>query len=139
MWLKTRGAAAKIGASGAWPAAARRIHRPRLPPRSSTCSPSAPRVLLDGTLAKCDRVGASRADYSHKHRQYGVNVQEVTDPDGRLLWLTPADERQDVPILAGLAAQGGGPLLPTGIKRRSLLQLSPTGGTVNRALAQQIG
>ncbi|GAA4030971.1 hypothetical protein GCM10022232_91110 [Streptomyces plumbiresistens] len=37
-------------------------------------------VLLDGTLAECDRVGDSRADYSHKHRRHGVNVQVVTDP-----------------------------------------------------------
>lgn len=31
-------------------------------------------VLLDGTLAECDRVGDSRADYSHKHRRHGVNL-----------------------------------------------------------------
>ena len=37
-------------------------------------------VLLDGTLAECDRVGDGRADYSHKHRRHGVNVQVVTDP-----------------------------------------------------------
>jgi hypothetical protein len=42
-------------------------------------------VLLDGTLAECDRVGDSREDYSHKHRRHGVNVQVVTDTDGRLL------------------------------------------------------
>lgn len=42
-------------------------------------------VLLDGTLAECDRVGDGRADYSHKHRRHGVNVQVVTDPCGRLL------------------------------------------------------
>ncbi|GGJ64574.1 hypothetical protein GCM10010121_089070 [Streptomyces brasiliensis] len=47
-------------------------------------------VLLDGTLAECDRVGDSRADYSHKHRRQGVNVQVVTDPGGRLLRLSPA-------------------------------------------------
>ncbi len=28
-------------------------------------------VLLDGTLAECDRVGDGRADYSHKHRRHG--------------------------------------------------------------------
>lgn len=39
-------------------------------------------VLLDGTLAECDRVGDSRADSSHKHRGHGVNVQVVTDPAG---------------------------------------------------------
>ncbi|MGC0340034.1 transposase family protein [Streptomyces sp. SLBN-8D4] len=47
-------------------------------------------VLLDGTLAKCARVGDGRADYSAKHRRHGVNVQVVTDPGGRLLWLSPA-------------------------------------------------
>ncbi len=47
-------------------------------------------VLLDGALAGCDRVGDGRADYSHKHRRHGVNVQVVTDPDGWLLWLSPA-------------------------------------------------
>ncbi|MEU5084582.1 MULTISPECIES: transposase [Streptomyces] len=47
-------------------------------------------VLLDGTLAECDRVGDSRADYSHKHRRHGVNVQVMTDPTGRLLWVSPA-------------------------------------------------
>lgn len=29
-------------------------------------------VLLDGTLAECDRVGDSRADYSAKRRRHGV-------------------------------------------------------------------
>ncbi|MFD5025091.1 transposase family protein [Streptomyces sp. NPDC058373] len=42
-------------------------------------------VLLDGTLAECDRVGDGRADYSHNDRRHGVNVQLVTDPHGRLL------------------------------------------------------
>ncbi len=37
-------------------------------------------VALDGTLAECDRGGDGRADYSHKHRRYGVNVQVVTEP-----------------------------------------------------------
>jgi hypothetical protein len=70
-------------------------------------------------------LAASRAGVRH-----GVNVQVVTDPDGRLLWLSPAlpgrshdltaarthriiriCERQGVPILADLAYQGGGPCL----------------------------
>ncbi|MFE6311772.1 transposase (plasmid) [Streptomyces enissocaesilis] len=111
-------------------------------------------VLLDGTLAECDRVGDSRADYSQKHRRHGVNVQVVTDPAGRLLWFSPAlpgrphdltiarthriiriCERQGVPILADLAYQGGGPWLTTGIKRRPLQDLTPTEKTLNRALA----
>lgn len=47
-------------------------------------------VLLDGTLAECDRVGDGRGDYSHKHRRHGVSVHVVTDPGGRMLWLSPA-------------------------------------------------
>lgn len=46
-------------------------------------------VLLDGTLAECDRAGDSRADYSHEHRRHGVNMQVVTDPAGRLLCSSP--------------------------------------------------
>ncbi len=86
------------------------------------------RVLLDGTLAECDR-GDSRADYSHKHRCHGVNVHVVTDSAGRLLWISPAlpgrtddltaarthriiriCERQGVPILADRACVGAAPL-----------------------------
>jgi hypothetical protein len=92
--------------------------------------------------------------YSHKHRRHGVNVQVVTDPDGRLLWLSPAlpgrthdltaarthriiriCERQGVPILVDLAYQGGGPWLTTGIKRRPLKELTPTERTLDQALA----
>ncbi len=29
-------------------------------------------VLIDGTLAECDRMGDGRADYSGKHRRHGV-------------------------------------------------------------------
>lgn len=76
-------------------------------------------------LAECDRVGDGQADYSAKHRRHGVNVQVVTDPTGRLLWLLPAlpgrthdltaarthriiriCERQGVPLVADLAYQG---------------------------------
>ncbi|GGV67046.1 hypothetical protein GCM10010294_21380 [Streptomyces griseoloalbus] len=92
-----------------------------------------------------------------------MNVQVVTDPDGQLLWLSPAlpgrshdltspslrpgmpparthriiriCERQGVPILADLAYQGGGPWLTTGIERRPLQELTPTEKTANRALA----
>jgi hypothetical protein len=76
-------------------------------------------VLLDGTLAECDRVGDSRTDYSAKHRRHGVNVRVVTDPAGTVLWISPAlpgrthdltaarthkiiriYERQGIPVLA---------------------------------------
>ncbi len=40
-------------------------------------------VLLDGTLAECDRTGDGRGDYSAKHRRHGVNVQVVTAPPAR--------------------------------------------------------
>jgi hypothetical protein len=47
-------------------------------------------VLVDGTLAACDRVGDGHADYSSKHKRHGGNVQVVTDPAGKILWLSPA-------------------------------------------------
>jgi hypothetical protein len=112
-------------------------------------------ALLDGTLAECDRIGDSQADYSAKHRRHGVNVQVVTDPMGRLLWLSPAlpgrthdltaarthriiriCERQGIPLVADLAYQGAGPRLTTAVKRRPQQELTETQNTVNRALAQ---
>ncbi|MGY3202188.1 hypothetical protein ACVW19_002703 [Streptomyces sp. TE5632] len=47
-------------------------------------------VLLDGTLAECDRVGDGRADCSTRHQRHGVNVRVIADPAGRMLWLSPA-------------------------------------------------
>ncbi|WP_330301738.1 MULTISPECIES: transposase family protein [unclassified Streptomyces] len=112
-------------------------------------------VLLDGTLAECDRVGDSRADYSAKHRRHGVNVQVLTDPTGELLWFSPAlpggthdltaarthqiiriCERQGVPVLADRAYTGAGTWVTTGLKRPPCGELTPTQHTVNRALAQ---
>ncbi len=45
-------------------------------------------------------------------------------------------ERQDVPLLADLAYQGGGPWVTTGIRRSTLQDLTPTEKTLNRALAE---
>ncbi|MCX4586914.1 transposase [Streptomyces sp. NBC_01481] len=111
-------------------------------------------VLLDGTLAACDRLGDGRADYSAKHRRHGVNVQVVTDLTGRLLWISPAlpgrthdltaarthriirfCERQGVPILADRAYIGAGPWVTTPVRRPPGRDLSPTQRTVNRALS----
>ncbi|WP_432086350.1 transposase [Streptomyces sp. bgisy095] len=111
-------------------------------------------VLLDGTLAECDRVGDSRADYSAKHRRHGVNVQVVADPAGKLLWISPAlpgrthdltaarthriiriCERQGVPILADRAYIGAGPWVATPLRRPPLGELTPTQRTINRALS----
>ncbi|MFC5799295.1 transposase [Streptomyces formicae] len=112
-------------------------------------------VLLDGTLAECDRVGDSRADYSAKHRRHGVNVQVITDPHGDVLWISPTlpgrthdltaarthriiriCERQGVPVLADRAYTGAGPWVSTGLRRPPGGELTPTQRTVNRALAQ---
>ncbi|AIJ17489.1 transposase [Streptomyces lividans TK24] len=65
-------------------------------------------VLLDGTLSECDRLGDGRADHSHKHRRHGVNVQVVTDPEGRLLRISPASpSRTHAPTACGSSWQGG--------------------------------
>lgn len=111
-------------------------------------------VLLDGTLAACDRLGDGRADYSARHRRHGVNIQVVTDPVGRVLWFSPAlpgrthdlaaarthriirfCERQGVPILADRACIGAGPWVTTPVRRPHGRDLSPTQHTVNRALS----
>ncbi len=112
-------------------------------------------VLLDGTLATCDRVGDSRADYSAKHRRHGVNVQVLTDPApasccgsrppcrARTLDLTAARthriirvcEGQGIPVLADSAYTGAGPWVATGFKRPPGGELTLTQRTVNRALA----
>ncbi|RPK82124.1 MULTISPECIES: transposase [Streptomyces] len=111
-------------------------------------------VLLDVTLAECDLVGDGRADYSHKHRRHGVNVQVVTDLFGQVLWISPVlagrchdltaarthriiriCERQGVPALADRAYQGASPWVTTGLRRPPGGRLSPTQQTINRALA----
>lgn len=48
-------------------------------------------VLVDGTLIPTRRrTGtANRPNYSGKHKRHGLNVQALTDTEGRLLWLSP--------------------------------------------------
>ena len=105
-------------------------------------------VLLDGTLAECDRTGDGRADYSHKHRRHGVNAQVVTDPTDHTLCISPAlpgrthdltaprahriiriCERQGVPVVAHRAYPGAGPWVTTGRKQ-------PPGGAPDPAHGQ---
>ncbi|KAB1973037.1 transposase family protein [Streptomyces triticiradicis] len=111
-------------------------------------------VLLDGTLAECDRVGDGRADYSSKHKRHGVNVQVVTGPAGEILWLSPAlpgrthdltaarthkilriCARQGVPILADMAYIGAGDWVTTAKRRPPGGELTLTERTMNRALS----
>jgi hypothetical protein len=51
-------------------------------------------VILDGTLLRIDRVamssGRDRRYYSGKHKCHGMNVQVISDPAGRLVWVSPA-------------------------------------------------
>ncbi|MFF0478882.1 transposase family protein [Streptomyces sp. NPDC004284] len=57
-------------------------------------------VLVDGTIAECDRVGDHERDYSSKARRHGVNVQAVTNPVGELTWYSPALPGRTVDITA---------------------------------------
>jgi hypothetical protein len=109
-------------------------------------------VLLDGTLAECDRVGDSRADYSGKHRRHGVNLQVITTPDGTLVWISPAHAgrvhdltaarrhriiatciRLGIPILADKAYQGAGDIVAVPHRRRPGKDLTVKQKSVNRA------
>ncbi|MFJ3762974.1 transposase family protein [Streptomyces sp. NPDC090080] len=111
-------------------------------------------VLLDGTLAECDRVGDARADYSSKHKRHGVNVQVVTDPADGILWLSPAlpgrthdltaarthkilriCAHHGVPILADMAYSGAGDWVTTAKRRPPDGEPTLTGSTVNQALS----
>lgn len=83
-----------------------------------------------------------------------MNVQLVTDPDRRLLWISPAlpgrthdltaarthpiiriCERQGVPVLADRAYMGAGPWVTTPLRRPPGHGLTPTQQSVNRALS----
>jgi transposase len=82
-----------------------------------------------------------------------VNVHSVTDPDGRLLWISPVlpgrahgltaarthrivriRERQDIPVPADRAYPGAG-WVTTPLRRPPGRALSPTRQSVNRALS----
>ncbi|WP_329449248.1 transposase (plasmid) [Streptomyces sp. NBC_01426] len=109
-------------------------------------------VLLDGTLAECDRVGDSRADYSGKHRRHGVNLQVITAPDGTLVWISPALAgrvhdltaarrhriittcvRLGIPVLADKAYQGAGDIVAVPHRRKPGKDLTTGHRAVNRA------
>ncbi|MFF0591376.1 transposase family protein [Streptomyces sp. NPDC003781] len=47
-------------------------------------------VIVDGTLLPVDRVAADRPYCSGMKKHHGMNVQVLTDPAGRLLWVSDA-------------------------------------------------
>jgi hypothetical protein len=109
-------------------------------------------VLVDGTLAECDRVGDGTSDYSGKAKRHGVNIQAVTGPTGELLWYSPAlpgrtvditaarthrivtiCERLKIPVPADKAYQGAGGTVCTPFKRHRGRELTTAQKAVNRA------
>jgi hypothetical protein len=46
-------------------------------------------AILDGTEIRINRVAANRPFYSGKHRHHAINLQGLTDPYGRLIWISP--------------------------------------------------
>ncbi|MET7737673.1 transposase family protein [Streptomyces sp. NPDC005402] len=144
-----------VGTAHAYTAAVIRLLAERAPGLLKVLRETDPDyVLLDGTLAECHRVGDGRADYSAKHRRHRVNVQLVTDPDGRLLWISPSlpgrthdltvartrriiriCESQGIPVLADRAYMGAGPWVTTPVRRPPGRGLTHTQQTVNRALS----
>jgi hypothetical protein len=49
-----------------------------------------PFVVLDGTLARTDRVAADRPFFSGKHHCHGMNLQVLAGSTGQLLWVSGA-------------------------------------------------
>jgi hypothetical protein len=47
-----------------------------------------PFLVLDGTLARTDRVAADRPFFSGKHHCHGMNLQVISGPAGQLLWVS---------------------------------------------------
>jgi hypothetical protein len=46
-------------------------------------------AILDGTVVRTNRVRAhNKLYYSGKHKHHGVNLQGLTDPYGRLVWIS---------------------------------------------------
>lgn len=54
------------------------------------CSRGIRWAVLDGTVARIDRVGGilNRRFYSGKHKYHGVNLQGLIDPYGHLVWIS---------------------------------------------------
>jgi hypothetical protein len=98
-------------------------------------------VILDGSVLRIDRVamasGNDRPCYSGKHKCHGLNVQVISDPVGRLIWVSPplpgarhdlgaareygipaAFEAAGIRALADTGYQGAGPSVTVPQRRR---------------------
>jgi hypothetical protein len=112
-------------------------------------------VLVDGTLSECDRVADGCGDFSGKHRRHGVNLQLITDPAGRLLWVSRAlpgrihdvraarthrivttCARLGIPVLADLGYLGAGGTFAVPQRRRPRQALTVKQRSVNKAHAR---
>jgi hypothetical protein len=114
-------------------------------------------VILDGTLLRIDRVGMAsgrdREFYSGKHKAHGLNVQVISDPIGRLVWISPplpgarhdmgaacehgiidALIEHDIPAVADTAYQGAGATVAVPQRRR---RLDPDTGRYRRLSRNQ--
>jgi len=46
-------------------------------------------LILDGTVVRTNRIRAhNKLYYSGKHKHHGVNLQALTDPYGRMIWIS---------------------------------------------------
>ena len=98
-------------------------------------------TIIDGSLLHIDRVamasGNDRPYHSGKHKCHGVNVQVISDPLGRLIWVSPplpgarhdlgaardhgildAMQTADVRALGDTGYQGAGPAVTVPQRRR---------------------
>jgi hypothetical protein len=98
-------------------------------------------VILDGSILRIDRVamasGGDRPYYSGKQKCHGLNVQVISDPSGRLIWVSPplpgarhdiaaarehgildAFDTSGVQALADTGYQGAGPSVTVPQRRR---------------------
>ncbi|MEW2581414.1 transposase family protein [Streptomyces syringium] len=112
-------------------------------------------VLVDGTLAECHRVAGGNGDYFGQHRRHGVNLQLLTDPAGRLLWVSRAlpgrvhdvraarthrivatCTRLGLPVLADLGYLGEGGTFAVPHRRRPRQEITVKQRSVNKAHAR---
>ncbi|MGW8355510.1 transposase family protein [Streptomyces wedmorensis] len=145
-----------VGTAHAYVQSAIRLLTLRAPPLTRAPRRARPAyVLVDGTIAECDRVGDHERHYPGKARRHGVNIRAVTDPVGELIWYSPAlpgrtvgitaarthhivtiCERLWIPVLADKAHVGAGGTFQVPFKRHLGRPLTTSQAAVNRAHAR---